>query len=88
MMPCFNSTLVRLEVIDYSSHFTFETSFNSTLVRLEVLSSGKKPTRVASFNSTLVRLEEMMKILPLRVLLFQFHFGTIRRGFKTIFKHE
>ena len=79
-LSCFNSTLVRLEVMFGLLTMLVVTCFNSTLVRLE---GNMKPVlffSLESFNSTLVRLEAGGTSYRMTVdNSFQFHFGSIGR---------
>src|SRR5690554_438215 len=54
----FNSTMVRLEVIDQTGRLTVPIDFNSTMVRLEVNNYELTRQGKQNFNSIMVRLEE------------------------------
>ena len=56
-------------------------NFNSTMVRLKVKYVKLNPYLKSHFNSTMVRLKEYaITILIIFYIIFQFHYGTIKRG--------
>ena len=60
-LPCFNSSMVRLEAAFAKSRtLTFLFGFNSSMVRLEAVLAVAVPALICtSFNSSMVRLEEL-----------------------------
>ena len=78
--------MVRLKAADYLLIFTIKPHFNSTMVRLKAESCFTVPTGTYHFNSTMVRLKAVPKGCWLNLLIFQFHYGTIKS--KQRFFHE
>ena len=76
---CFNSTMVRLEVLCLASIVPSVVCFNFTMVRLEDSARFLLCSFIFCFNSTMVRLEVRLALHDKSWAKFQFHNGSIRR---------
>ena len=74
----FNSTMVRLKVRCLRRKSTRLRNFNSTMVRLKACKPRKNKQSCRYFNSTMVRLKVLIHCFSFFVILFQFHYGTIK----------
>ena len=75
----FNSTMVRLKEYASNNVSHSKPDFNSTMVRLKVVIVISFSAFQSNFNSTMVRLKELQGDTNSNKLLFQFHYGTIKR---------
>ena len=80
-MRNFNSTMVRLKGRNTTIYSSNKCYFNSTMVRLKDQERLDRMSLQAYFNSTMVRLKESKLIQMEKKVLFQFHYGTIKRKY-------